>query len=72
MKRLMFLIALVGLLGACTSKQENTIEGSKEIAKDTTQEMKETKEKTEKNEKVDDGADNPEVKETDETVREEP
>ncbi len=72
MKRLFFVITLIGLLEACNSKQEKTNEGSKETAKDTTQEVKESKEKAEKNEKADEGAGSPEVKETDETVREEP
>ena len=66
MKHLLFTIAFIGLLGACTNKQENNNDGSKEISKDSTNKVEESKEKNDEN------AENPEVKETEETTREEP
>lgn len=66
MKQLFFPIVLSGVLVACSSSPENKKNEGKEMSKDTLKKVEENKEKTEER------TEQPEVKETEETVKEEP
>lgn len=72
MKQLFFIVTLSSILGACTSPQENKTE--KKSIDTLTQANKDTlKQKVEENKtKTEEQTDTSEIKETQETIREEP